>query len=96
MSAAVQRAGGSQVLPGDQLDEALEQIAAYIEVPLACFVSCFCGPCLIFSLGSHVRSEGFAAVTMVYLVRTSHHECNCAQEKVFDTHRIPSERNYLL
>jgi len=32
LSAAVQRAGGSTALPGDQLDEALEQVAAYIEV----------------------------------------------------------------
>ncbi len=32
LSAAVQRGGGSKSLPGTQLDEALEQIAAYIEV----------------------------------------------------------------
>ena len=32
LSAAVQRAGGSTELPGDALDDALEQLAAYIEV----------------------------------------------------------------
>jgi hypothetical protein len=32
LSAAVQRAGGSTALPGDALDDALEQRAAYIEV----------------------------------------------------------------
>jgi zinc protease len=39
LSAAVQRAGGSTALPGDALDDALEQRAAYIEVHESTFSS---------------------------------------------------------